>query len=286
MAINVARFEYAGTVQWGVVKGNHVVPIETKAVTTGEFIQSTTVDQLKEINGDGIPWQAIKLMSPITRNQQFVCQGANYRQHMIESGIDPDTKQFNMIFTKSQSCIVAADSPVIIPKRVRFLDYEVELGLVLRKEIRKHLRLTSYELPQYIAGLVVVNDYSARDVQIPEMQFYKGKSFRTFGPVGPWLCLLEDVDFSYLNDLQLELDVDGDVRQRDNTKNLVFKPAETLSELSGVQDFYPGDLIATGTPAGCALAIPSPGKQKLAALILKLKNGKFFLNRKRSASNI
>ena len=187
MAINVARFEYAETVQWGVVKGNRVLPIETKAVTTGELIQNTTIEQLKGISGDGIPWQDIKLMSPVTRNQQFVCQGANYRQHMIESGIDPDIKQFNMIFTKSQSCIVAADSPVIIPKQVRFLDYEVELGLVLRKEIRQPLRLTSNELPQYIAGLVVVNDYSARDVQIPEMQLYKGKSFRTFGPVGPWL---------------------------------------------------------------------------------------------------
>lgn len=113
---------------------------------------------------------------------------------------------------------------------------------------------------------MIVNDYSARDVQIPQMQFYKGKSFRTFGPVGPWLCLLDVADFARLGSLRLTLAVNGEVRQDDSTANLVHGPAETLAEMSGVHDFAPGDLIATGTPAGCALSIPKPAVLRIVGL--------------------
>ncbi|MEM6485541.1 MAG: fumarylacetoacetate hydrolase family protein [Pseudomonadota bacterium] len=279
MAINIARFEYNAAVHWGIVRGDSVLPIAGDYPTTREFVTQNTADALKETaqaEKEPLPVQKIKLLSPITRNQQFVCQGANYRKHMIESGLDPDAKHFNMIFTKAQSCIVAADSPVIIPAQVRFLDYEIELGLVLRKSLNHAVELTEDQLPHYIAGLVIVNDYSARDIQIPQMQFYKGKSFRTFGPVGPWLCLLETDDYRYLHNLQLTLRVDNEVRQDDNTRNLVFGPVETLNELSRVQDLEAGDLIATGTPAGCALAIPSPRKQKVAALLPEAKKWELF----------
>ncbi|OUL88755.1 fumarylacetoacetate hydrolase family protein, partial [Paraburkholderia hospita] len=79
-----------------------------------------------------IPESEVQWLSPVTINQQFICQGANYRQHMIESGMDPDVKKFNMIFTKATSCIVPADSTLVKPNEVRFLDYEIELGLVLK----------------------------------------------------------------------------------------------------------------------------------------------------------
>lgn len=110
------------------------------------------------------------------------------------------------------------------------------------------------------------------------MQFYKGKSFRTFGPVGPWLCLLEPQDLKHLLNLNLELRVDNQIRQQDNTKNLVFQPAETLSELSGVQDFAAGDLLATGTPSGCALAAPSPRIQRLMGLLPEKIKWRLFVN--------
>jgi len=109
------------------------------------------------------------------------------------------------------------------------------------------------------------------------MQFYKGKSYRTFGPVGPWLCLLEAGDMKYLKQLQLTLKVDGKVRQNDNSGNMVHGPVATLNELAGLQDLFPGDLIATGTPAGCALAIPSPAKQKIGALLPEAKKWEMFL---------
>lgn len=276
MAVNVIHFEYQGQRQWGVVRAGLITPISGTYATTGDLIGAHDAQSLKNIEGQTLELNSVTLLSPVTNNQQFVCQGANYRQHMIESGVDPDVKTYNMIFTKAQSCIVAADSDVVRPKEVQFLDYEIELGLIIKKAITSRTVITDANLHEYIAGAAVVNDYSARDVQIPQMQFYKGKSFRTFGPVGPFLCLLEPQDFAQLKKLQLKLTVNGEVRQKDSTANLVYGPAETLTELSGVQDFAPGDLLATGTPAGCALSIPSPGKQKIGALLPEKKKWEIF----------
>lgn len=267
MAINIVHYELRGQRAWGVLRGLRIVPVPGQFPTTGDFIVGTDVESLKALAGEELDLASVRVLSPVTRNQQFVCQGANYRQHMIESGMDPDAKHYNMIFTKARSCIVAADSELVRPRHVKFLDYEIELGLVMRRAITAPCQVSDANLHEFVAGLVIVNDYSARDVQIPQMQFYKGKSFRTFGPVGPCLCLLEPADMPVLKRLRLTLTVNGETRQDDSTANLVFGPAETLTELSGVQDFAPGDLLSTGTPAGCALSIPSPRKQRIAAAL-------------------
>lgn len=277
MPVHVVRFEHQNQTQWGVIRQGRISRIPGDYVTTGELIRQTRLEELAALQAGELTLDEVKLLSPVTQNQQFVCQGANYRQHMIESGMDPDAKNFNMIFTKAASCIVPADSQLIKPRGVRFLDYEIELGLVLKRDIGSQETVTDANLHEFIAGAVIVNDYSARDIQIPQMQFYKGKSFRTFGPVGPYLCLLEAKDMPALKQLQLRLTVNGQVRQSDSTANLVYGPAATLTELSGVHDFAAGDLIATGTPAGCALTIPSPAKQRIAALLPEAVKWKAFL---------
>ena len=109
------------------------------------------------------------------------------------------------------------------------------------------------------------------------MQFYKGKSFRTFGPVGPHLTLLDEGNIGRIKQLRLTLTVNGQVRQDDSTANLVYGPAETLTELSRVQDFDAGDLLSTGTPAGCALAVPSPARQRIAQLLPEKTRWDLFL---------
>jgi len=276
MAVNIVRFAIGDAVAWGVLRGGAVIRVPGEFPTTGAFVAGTDVAGLKALSGEAIALDRVRVLSPVTRNQQFVCQGANYRRHMIESGMDPDAKTFNMIFTKASSCIVAADSPVVKPNHVRFLDYEVELGLVLRRDVVAPMRVTEENLLDVVAGIVIVNDYSARDIQIPQMQFYKGKSYRTFGPVGPRLCLLEPGDVGGLRDLRLRLTVNGEVRQDDTTAGLVFGPAETLTELSGLQDLFAGDLVATGTPSGCALSIPSPFAQKIFALMPERRKWRLF----------
>src|SRR5271165_6038954 len=167
MAINVARFEHQGRIQWGVLQNERIIPIPGDYPTTRDFVLAKSVEDLAQLRGADLSMSEVEILSPVTRNQQFICQGANYRQHMIESGMDPDAKKFNMIFTKAPSCIVPSDSPVIKPRHVRFLDYEIELGLVLKRDITSKTLVTDANLHEFIAGLVIVNDYSARDIQIP-----------------------------------------------------------------------------------------------------------------------
>ncbi len=276
MPITVLRFRHEGRVCWGVARDGMIAPVPGEFPTTRAFLEANPSDSLAGFGAPSIAEKDVKILCPITENQQFLCQGANYRQHMIESGMDPDAKTFNMIFTKATSCLAPADTDVIRPSCVNFLDYEIELGLVLKRDVRSAQQVTAANLHEFVAGAVIVNDYSARDVQIPEMQFYKGKSFRTFGPIGPYLCLLEPSDFAKLGELQLTLTVNGEVRQKDQAANLVYGPAETLSELSAVQDLHIGDVLSTGTPSGCALRVPSPARQRIAALLPERLKWKMF----------
>jgi 2,4-didehydro-3-deoxy-L-rhamnonate hydrolase len=279
MALNIARVLHQGQPRWAIVNGARLKLLPSQAKTTGEFIRQADPSALRVIEGEWIDAAAAQLLSPVTQNQQFICLGANYRQHMIESGVDPDVKTFNMVFTKASTCIVPADSDIVRPAHVRLLDYEVELGLILRRDVTGPVQVTGSNLGDLIAALVIVDDVSARDIQIPQMQFYKGKSYRTFGPVGPYLCLLEPDDIRRIAELELTLSVNGATRQRDKAANLVYGPAETLTELSGLQDLFAGDLIATGTPAGCALSVPSPRQQKLAALLPERARWRLFFKR-------
>jgi len=277
MSLHVLHYQHRGRARWGVIRQGAITPIPGEFETTADFVRANRIEELAALSGPTLPESEVTWLSPVTRNQQFVCQGANYRQHMIESGMDPDAKTFNMIFTKAASCVVAADSHVVRPRHVRFLDYEIELGLVMKRDISTRQTVTDANLHEYIAGIVIVNDYSARDVQIPQMQFYKGKSYRTFGPVGPYLCMLEASDMAALRGLDLTLTVNGQVRQKDSTANLVYGPAETHAELSAVHDLHAGDLIATGTPSGCALSVPSPAKQRIAALLPEAAKWRMFM---------
>lgn len=278
MTIHVLHYEHGGKARWGVVSGGRITEIPGDFPTTGEFLRQNPVASLAGRIGGALELPAVRVLSPVTRNQSLVCQGANYRSHMLESGMDPDAKSFNMIFRKASSAIVPADADVIRPPHVKLLDYEIELGLVLGRDVTAGATVTDENLAEYVAGVTMLNDYSARDVQLPETQFYKGKSYRTFAPVGPYLCLLEPGETRYLRDLSLTLTVNGETRQQARTSELVFGPAETLTELSHLQDLAVGDLIATGTPSGCALRAPSRLVQRIGGLLPDRKRWQIFIS--------
>lgn len=267
MPIQVIRYENDTRPEWGVLRDTQITRIDADLGTTADLVRHAASVDLSSSTGASLDVDEVRLLSPITRNQQLVCQGANYRSHMLESGVDPDQKTFNMFFRKASSSIAPADADVIRPAHVALLDYEIELGLVVKRDITGPLHLRAADLHEWIAGVTIINDISARDVQIPQMQFYKGKSFRTFAPIGPVLCLMSPDEMRYLADLHLELRVNGEVRQSASTSELVHGPLETLSELSALQDLHAGDLIATGTPAGCALRIPSIVAQRVSAVL-------------------
>src|SRR5580704_14393796 len=250
MATNIARYETEGTAYWGVVSASGISPLDGVYPTTAALIEQGEADwRAASGKAASVPIDSVQILSPVTAPCRVYCQGANYRQHMIESGIDPDAKLFNMFFTKSDASVTSAKGIVTPPKHVSLLDYEIELALIFRRPIVSAVTVTREKLKDYVFAVAIANDFSARDVQLPQMQFFKGKSYRGFCPIGPWLTVPDADEFAGLDDLELLLTVNDAVRQRDSTKNLVFKPAETISELSTFANVAPGDVLLTGTPS-------------------------------------
>ncbi|HET8731324.1 MAG TPA: fumarylacetoacetate hydrolase family protein [Moraxellaceae bacterium] len=279
MALPIVRYRHQNQVRWGLAQGGKIFALDLPCTTTGALIAlgHAAVRKAADSATDSIESGSVELLSPITAPSKVLCQGANYRQHMIDSGMDPDAKHFNMFFTKSTASITGPTGKIVKPRHVQLLDYEIELTLVLGKETTGPVEVTAANLHEYVAGICIGNDVSARDVQIPQMQFHKGKSYRTFCPLGPMLCLLDQSEMHYLDELQLTLSVNGQVRQNDSTANLVYKPAETLTEFSQVADFAPGDVLMTGTPSGCALGLPSPALVRISGLLPEAKKWELFL---------
>lgn len=267
MAISLVRFLQADVSRWGVVRGDQLSPIAADGFDTARVLEiEPQVLRKAPVEAD-VPLAKVQLLSPITAPCRILCQGANYRQHMIESGLDPDAKHYDLIFAKSDCALTAARGTVQRPAHVKLLDYELELGLVIGCKVDAAVAISARELPHYVKAVVMANDLSARDVQIPQLQWFKGKSYRAFCPVGPYLCVLEPDDYARLAALELSLTVNGELRQRDSTRNLVFKPHEALAEISHCSSLAPGDLVLTGTPAGCALRAPSKLLRVLAELL-------------------
>ena len=269
MAINLIRYRHRDAIRWGVALAGGVVPLSGDYPTTAELIARGESDWRAATGGSPVlRQQDVEVLSPVTAPCRLLCQGANYRQHMIESGMNPDEKVFNMFFEKADCSVSPPHGSVTRPAHVKLLDYEIELALVFKKAITGPVTITADNMHEYVLGVTIANDVSARDVQIPQMQFFKGKSYRGFCPLGPYLSVWEREDFRYLDELTLTLAVNGEVRQHDETRNLVYKPAETITELSTFSDVSPGDVLLTGTPSGCALRVPPPLLRKFMQLLL------------------
>ncbi|EMY77151.1 FAH family protein [Leptospira weilii serovar Ranarum str. ICFT] len=276
MAKNYVRFSRKNKINWGKIEDDKIIPLDCGDCTTKDFLEFIKKKK-KNSQQKPIRIRDVSILSPITAPCQILCQGANYRQHQIESGLDPDDKMYNLFFTKSDASLSPPTGDVIRPSHVKLLDYEIELGLVFGKTFDSTLRLDTKNVGEYVAAFFMANDVSARDVQIPQMQWYKGKSYRTFCPSGPYLAVLDPGDFELLESLELTLSVNDQIRQKDVTSNLVFKPAESILELSQFCNVSPGDVLLTGTPSGCALRAPGKFIQKIASLLSERKKWDLFI---------
>lgn len=257
MPRTLIRCHHGEQTLWAVQFGSMLTPLNVDARSTGELL-ARHWDAIWSARPDeaAISRDAVRLLSPVTREQQFICQGVNYRSHVEESGLRVEDFPFNTIFTKSPACISAADAPVARPANVQLLDYEIELGLVLRRSLSAGARVEADRLGEWVAGVTIVNDLSARDIQLPQGQFYKGKSLRGFGPVGPGIVLLSPQEWKRWPELHMRLRVNGELRQDAYCREMIHAPVATLAELATIHDVFAGDLIATGTPSGCAARAP------------------------------
>jgi 2-keto-4-pentenoate hydratase/2-oxohepta-3-ene-1,7-dioic acid hydratase in catechol pathway len=182
-----------------------------------------------------------------------------------------------MLFTKSTASLTGPDDDVARPAHVRLLDYEVELGIVLGKAVPGPVTVTEADLAEYVGAFVLADDVSARDVQLPQGQWYKGKSYPTFCPVGPYLCIPEPDEVDRWRELRLTLSVNGEVRQNSLAGDMVFDPAATLTEWSGLEGLGVGDLLLTGTPGGVALQPPPAVVQRLMGLLPDRRRWELFV---------
>jgi 2-keto-4-pentenoate hydratase/2-oxohepta-3-ene-1,7-dioic acid hydratase in catechol pathway len=279
MAVNVVRFNDAGTPRWGVIQGDKVQTLTCDAGSTATLMADGLAEAYAAASAPAADRQLaeLELLCPVTADRQLIAQGLNYSSHLREIGIPSGKLPFNTFFRKASSCMAPADTDVIRPAHVRLLDYEVEIGLVMKRSVTGPEQITPDKLADYVGALVLHNDVSARDVQLPQTQFYKGKSYRTFGPTGPWLTLVDADDLAALDTIELRLEVNGQTRQSALAEDLSYKPAETLTELSALQDLGPGDLIVTGTPGGTAVKAPPPLKMFIARLLPDAKRWKMFI---------
>ncbi|RUS46227.1 fumarylacetoacetate hydrolase family protein [Cohnella sp. AR92] len=285
MGLHIARFTENGNVLWGVQKGDRLLAVEGSYPTLAHFLRSGT-QVAREVwqsgAGRAVNIEDVELLSPVTRPARIICQGANYGDHRAESGLEAARPPFNMIFSKADSSLAGPYSDVICPPHMKLLDYEIELGLVIGREIRKPTSIMDANLHEYVAGLVLTNDISARDVQLPQGQWLKGKSYRTFCPTGPYLYLLDAEDVPRIHDLELRLTVNGEIRQHAHTSQLLFKPDETLTELSEIMDLSPGDLILTGTCGGVAMKLGSTAMDRMMGTASAEEKYRLFVESQRS----
>jgi 2-keto-4-pentenoate hydratase/2-oxohepta-3-ene-1,7-dioic acid hydratase in catechol pathway len=279
MTITVLRTAGA----WWVQTPTGAAKITTSANSTAELLADRAAVDAAAHSGDTVPVGSLQLESPVTKPCRVVAQMTNYASHVKDAGMDPNTIPLTF-FRKSSASITGPFDHIVKPSHVRFLDYEVEIGLIVGRDIPVGTTVSESNWTDFIAGLVVTNDVSARDIQLPQTQFYEAKSYPTFTPAGPALVLLDADELKRFGDLRLRLRVNGELRQDMLVDgDMLHKPLQALQSLARFQDLATGDLILTGTPAGTALTAPPKPVEIIGNLLPPAVKWKAFF--KRQAGN-
>ena len=208
MSITILRTADA----WWVRNPHGAARIDTDATTTGELLAEPEQIEAARASRKTVDPATLELVSPVTAPCRVVAQMTNFASHVKDSGLNPDTIPLTF-FRKTSGSISGPFDDIVRPGHVRCLDYEVEIGLVIGRELPVGTEVTEENWTSFVAGLVVTNDVSARDIQLPKTQFFESKSYPTFTPVGPALVLLDDDELKRFGDLRLRLWVNDELRQ-------------------------------------------------------------------------
>ncbi|MBR6729304.1 MAG: fumarylacetoacetate hydrolase family protein [Clostridia bacterium] len=226
--MKIVRYEYGGAISYGVLRGDRIYPV------TGDIFGVYSIAE------EAVPLEGAELLVPCEPTK-IVAVGLNYSEHAAEMK-ENCQREAPVLFFKPVTALLAPGKTIIRPKQSKRVDYEAELAVVIGKKA-KDVPLS--EANQYIFGYTCLNDVTARDLQKQDGQWTRAKGFDTFAPMGP--VIETELDPSALT---VSLQLNGTVKQLDNTKNMLFSPAELVSFVSGIMTLLPGDVISTGTPAG------------------------------------
>ncbi|MDD3582363.1 MAG: fumarylacetoacetate hydrolase family protein [Desulfobacca sp.] len=202
-------------------------------------------DGLNE-SGDAIGLTETRLLAPC-QPSKIVAVGLNYRDHAAELKMPLPAEP--LIFLKPSTAVIGPEAEIIYPAQSQRVDYEAELGVVIGRTAH---RVAETAARDYILGYTCFNDVTARDLQKKDGQFTRSKSFDTFAPLGPWI----ETEIRNPDNLSVEALVNGERRQQGNTQNMVFRVPTLISFISQIMTLLPGDVIATGTPAGIGPILP------------------------------
>ena len=202
----------------------------------GEFFDELNAPE----RGFSLPLEEVRLLAPVTPSK-IVCVGRNYREHAAELGNKMPNEP--LLFLKAPSAVIGSGETIELPSQSQQVEHEGELGIVISRKAR---RLAKDEDPlSFILGYTCVNDVTARDLQRKDVQFTRGKSFDTFCPVGP--IIVTDLDPL---DVEVTTRVNGEIRQQARSSAMAFSVPFLIRYIAEIMTLNPGDLIATGTPAG------------------------------------
>ena len=232
--MRLVRCEFDGRIYLGRLEGDEITVLD------GTFYSSATPTDHR------IPLRAARLLSPVTPSK-VVCVGKNYAAHAAEFGDSPPDEP--CLFIKPDTAVIGPDADIVYPTASRQVDYEAELAVVVGRTLH---HATPAEAREATLGYTCLNDVTARDLQRKDGQWTRAKSFDTFCPIGPWI----ETDPGDPDHLEIELYLNGVRRQHANTCELVHKTADLVSFVSHVMTLRPGDVIATGTPAGIGPMFP------------------------------
>jgi 2,4-didehydro-3-deoxy-L-rhamnonate hydrolase len=247
--MKLITYDSHGTPRPGLVKDGHVLDLSGHLVhSIMDLIQSPdAMDRVRRAAdayaGHGPELASLKLLPPLPRVGKIMCIGQNYADHCAEQ--NQPLPERPILFAKFPSCMIACGDEIVRPADVTQLDYEAELVVVIGRLARRVSRAAALD---YVAGYMIGNDVTAREVQKRDGQWVRGKSYDTFAPTGPYLVTRDEVRDP--GSLSIRCRVNGELRQDSNTRNLVFDVPALIENLSAGITLEPGDLIFTGTPGG------------------------------------
>ena len=255
---------------WWVQTPNGAARIRTDAASTAEVLADHAAIDVAAHSTDTVPVENLALLSPVTTPCRLVAQATNYASHVRDTGRDP-AKTPLTFFRKASGSVAGPFDDIVKPPHVQLLDYELEIGLLIGRELPVGTEVNQANLAEFVHGLLVTNDVSARDVQLTKAQFYESKSYPTFTPIGPALVLVDADELKRFGDLRLQLRVNGEVRQNMVVEgDMLYTPVQALQTLAKFQKVDVGDVVLTGTPVGTALTargVENPNQMDLMTFL-------------------